>query len=380
MKKDSKCNKDTLINITLLATYIITGALAPIILEYIKKQGGANGKTFLYAMPNSLAMAAVLLVPQKESKIQYIKKFYWQTIVMTLIDVVGTTLTLLGQILCGSGVYIIIYSSLTVWSALGSRFSMKKHFTLWQVIGIIIVTAGLGISGIASFNDGSNVIIGIVITLIGTIFHSCVYWLNEFFNFKYKLHMQIMCGYTGVFGVALYMVYQCAYTIPHWKQLVIDEIATNNGVVWQICLLYAALFLVDLFHMFAQYTVVPRVGSVSTGVGKSISSLSVFVFSHVLFCSVKKSQCIDFWKALSLIVVLCGVMTYTIAVVIKNRKSIQKAKFIELTSMRTEQVQEMGELNQENHMDVYEQEETVHLRKGSESHLRGDSNNDDSDN
>ncbi|CAL6086581.1 Conserved_hypothetical protein [Hexamita inflata] len=332
-----KCDKDLITNTVLLGIYIASGFLAPIVLEYIKHQGAAEGKGLLFAMPNSIAMAFVLCVPQKTSKITFMKKYWWQVFLMSFIDVIGTTMTLVGQIMCGSGVYIIIYSSLTVWSALGSRISMKKHFNILQILGIVIVTAGLGVSGISSFDAGQQVIIGIVITLVGTIFHSCVYWLNEFFNHKYGVHMQIMCGYTGVFGLCLYMIYQCAYTIPHWQEIVIDPIKAKGGVYWQIGLLYGALIVVDLMHMFAQYTVVPRVGSVSTGVGKSISSIIVFVLSHVLFCSQQASQCIDVWKIVSLCVVLAGVMTYSVGVVMRKKKSDgENKKLLEYTDAESQ--------------------------------------------
>ncbi|CAL5996114.1 Conserved_hypothetical protein [Hexamita inflata] len=238
---------------------------------------------------------------------------------ISLIDVIGTTLTLFGQILCGSGVYIIIYSSLTVSSALGSRIFMKKYFSFISVLGIIVITVGLGVSGITSFNAGSQVIIGIVITLVGTIFHSCVYWLNEYFNHKYGVNLQIMCGYTGLFGFCIFMVYQFSVTIPNWTKLVTDPILEHNGVFWQVGLLYGALILVDLLHMFSQYTVVPRVGSVSTGVGKSISSIIVFVLSHILFCELQTSQCIDMWKMISLGVVVCGVITYSVGIMMKKQ-------------------------------------------------------------
>jgi len=230
-------------------------------------------------------MSTILFLPQKESKLLFVKDFWWQIIMMTVIDVAGTTLTLYGQILCGSGIYIIIYSSLTIWSALGSRILMKKHFNLLQIIGIIVVTAGLGVSGAASFDAGGDVVLGIIITLVGTIFHSAVYWLNEFLGKKFKINLQIMCGWTGIGGVTLYLIYQCCYTIPHWQELVVDPVVAANGFLWQILLLYLALVAVDAFHMFAQYTVVPRLGSVSTGIGKSISSICVFVLSHLLFCS-----------------------------------------------------------------------------------------------
>ncbi|CAL6018473.1 Conserved_hypothetical protein [Hexamita inflata] len=99
------------------------------------------------------------------------------------------------------------------------------------------------------FNAGSQVIIGKVITLAGTIFNSCVYWLNEYFNHKYGVNLQIMCGYTGLFGFCIFMVYQFSVTIPNWTKLVTDPILEHNVVFWQwgilVKLLYGALILVQ---------------------------------------------------------------------------------------------------------------------------------------
>lgn len=214
---DTSQKRTSLVNGVLLLIYIISGALNPIVLEYIKQQGAAPPDSLLFSIPNSVAMSLLLFVPQKESRITFIEKFWKQALLMTFIDVAGTSLTLFGQILCGSGIYIVIYSSLTVWSAIGSRIMMKKHFNIWQIIGIVVVTLGLAVSGVASLDEGSSIIIGVCITLVGTIFHSAVYWLNEFFNFKYTVNLQIMCGYTGVGGILLYLIYECVYTIPRWE-------------------------------------------------------------------------------------------------------------------------------------------------------------------
>ena len=183
------CTKELQWNLFLLVIYVLSGVGAPIVLEFIKKQGAAEPISLVYCIPNSIAMACVLFVPQNESKFGFLRKFKWQVTLMTFLDVAGTTLTLFGQLLCGSGIYIIIYSSLTIWSALGSRVLLKKTFTWVQLVGIIVVTAGLAVSGADSFSEGAKIVWGVIVTLVGTIFHSCVYWVNEFFNQKYGVNM-----------------------------------------------------------------------------------------------------------------------------------------------------------------------------------------------
>lgn len=63
-------------NGVLLLIYIISGALNPIVLEYIKQQGAAPPDSLLFSIPNSVAMSLMLFVPQQESRITFIEKFW----------------------------------------------------------------------------------------------------------------------------------------------------------------------------------------------------------------------------------------------------------------------------------------------------------------
>ena len=54
-------------------------------------------------------------------------------------------------------------------------------------------------------------------------------------------------------------------------------------------------------------------GSATTGVLKGVQAVTTFVASHYAFCSVVQSQCFSVPKAVSLVVVLLGVMMYSLA-------------------------------------------------------------------
>ena len=85
--------------------------------------------------------------------------------------------------------------------------------------------------------------------------------------------------------------------------------------------------------MYAQYTVVPRVGSVTVGIAKSISSVTIFVTSHYLFCSDdEKGQCINIFKLISLGIVLSGVIMYNVGVMLKSKKT----SYVELKDLPTD--------------------------------------------
>ena len=203
---------------------------------------------------------------------------------MTAADVIGTTLTLFGQILCGPGMYAIMKASLTVWSLLGTFILLKTKYNFLQLIGCAWIIFGLGVSGADSFEQGTKVLFGAIMCLIGMVFHSAVYWLNEFFHSKYEVNMQLMCGFSGFFGVCAYALYLCCYPLPCYKTVIIQPVIDANGVPYQIFLLYLLLTAVDYLHMFTQYTGVPRVGSVTMSIIKAMSLALLFVFSSILFC------------------------------------------------------------------------------------------------
>ncbi|ESU35483.1 Hypothetical protein DHA2_30448 [Giardia duodenalis] len=307
------------LSILLVVIYVVTGIFQPIVLDLISRMGGAEKQAFLFPIPNSMGMALLMAIPTRKSHYSRrasLYKFPKEIIVMTLIDVSATTLTLFGQLMIGSGLYIIVYSSLTIWSAIGSLLLLKRHFTWPMWMGVVVVTIGLMISGVGAFTTfGLSTLIGMAVTLVGTILHSGVYWVSEYFclHKEYPIHSTFLAGYMGIFGVAIFLSYVTGYTIPRWEALFVQPMEAGGGSYWKILSTYLLLILIDWAHLYAQFTAVVAVGSVIVGINKAISSIGVFVLSHFLFCEVDSSECIDLFKILSLCFVISGVIIYTTA-------------------------------------------------------------------
>lgn len=327
------------LSILLVVIYVITGIFQPIVLDLISRMGGAEKRAFLFPIPNSMGMALLMTIPTRKShysRRNSLYKFPKEIIVMTLIDVSATTLTLFGQLMIGSGLYIIVYSSLTIWSAIGSLLLLKRHFTWLMWIGVVIVTIGLMISGVGAFTTfGPSKLIGMAVTLVGTILHSGVYWVSEYFclHKEYPIYSTYLAGYMGIFGVAIFLSYVTGYTIPRWEALFVQPMENGGGTYWKIFLTYLLLITIDWAHLYAQFTAVVSVGSVIVGINKAISSIGVFVLSHFLFCGIDSSECIDLFKILSLCFVISGVILYTTAYhyykkkqnrLLENQKSLQE--------------------------------------------------------
>ena len=91
----------------------------------------------------------------------------------------------------------------------------------------------------------------------------------------------------------------------------VEQIAIHHGTTRVIVTAYVALVLMNLVHFVCFFNLISALGSTTTGIMKGIQSVLVFVISHYAFCSYQKSQCFTPAKGLSLIVVVCGVLTYS---------------------------------------------------------------------
>ena len=102
-----------------------------------------------------------------------------------------------------------------------------------------------------------------------------------------------------------------------------------------------------------------RVGSVTMSIVKSISLVTLFLFSHLLFCSTATpSQCINEFKIISLIIVLLGFVFYNTGVVMKKKKHDDKMR--KLALQLAERERELAEMDAlEGDQKILEKKEVV---------------------
>eukprot|EP00768_Dysnectes_brevis_P005880 gnl/Dysnectes_brevis/4425_a5944_1005.p1 GENE.gnl/Dysnectes_brevis/4425_a5944_1005~~gnl/Dysnectes_brevis/4425_a5944_1005.p1 ORF type:complete len:353 (-),score=91.05 gnl/Dysnectes_brevis/4425_a5944_1005:37-1095(-) len=302
--------------------YIVTGIVQPLLLDQIELDGAASSWSFIYSLPNAIGMALILLLPLTQaSKFtttikQDLKEFMWPMVLLSLLDVTASTVVLFGQLAVGSAMYTIIYSSVSIWTAIGSFFLLGRKLDYTQWICIAVVTVGLCFSGLDALNQpGNDMIIGSIITLVGTILHAGTYFCAEALLRRpdqRDLHPQRLCGLVGIFDIVWLSLYVLIYTVPRWQELVVDPIVDAGSRWTEIAILYVLLTLVDALHAGFFYNMIGVVGSVSMAVFKTVASVGVFIGSALIFCGVDQSECMNVYKVVSLFTVCGGVVGYSV--------------------------------------------------------------------
>lgn len=147
----------------------------------------------------------------------------------SIIDFTANTFCILGISKVGSGLFQIIYSSVPIWTALESRLFMGKKLSLKQWIGIITVTAGLGLTSIQSKLNSGNYFIGIFFCLMGAITYALVYVLGEYIQTIETVNPQDICLKTGQYCCSFHVFYLIVYVIPNYDEIIVKNVRLAHG-------------------------------------------------------------------------------------------------------------------------------------------------------
>ncbi|KAL1524425.1 hypothetical protein AB1Y20_019320 [Prymnesium parvum] len=237
---------------------------------------------------------------------------------ITLCDLLGTVGTTVGLELAGSAIFGIIYSSVTVWTALFTCVILRKAQSTVKLLGIVTVVLGLCLPALdpsrnTQTQDGQNVFIGIVLTSSGTLFYALEYTLCErcYSLYDKPLDARQLCAMTGVWGFFFTMIWIAGYTIPHWETVVSAPVRFHHSNVWVIGLLFASHIVNNAVHNAAWFVVCELEGGVSTGLLMGVKAAALFFGSALFFCDEEHSeQCLTTYKFAATVVVLVGTGVY----------------------------------------------------------------------
>lgn len=189
--------------------------------------------------------------------------------------------------LSGSGIYQVIFSSVTIWSALLGRIFLRRYLNTRQWLAILFVTFGLYISTKGDSNKplNSNTLLGILSSLFGTILFAGSYILGDYLQTKCNISPRDICIRVGSYYTLAIMIYIIVYTIPNFKLLVYDKVIMSNGKLNMIVFVYILTIISQTVHGFAYFSCLGNVGAVSTGTVSGLRAIVVFFLSSYLFCS-----------------------------------------------------------------------------------------------
>lgn len=303
-----------LMQILVVCFYVSTGVAQPILIEVLSYNGACEKSTFLSLMTVYVGMSISVVSnwgALKQGQLRWVR-----LTTLVLIDLGSGILLFTGLVSAGSAIFTVVYSSVTVYTAIFSWLFFGRQLHNMQWFGVCLVMTGLISSSFGSQmlagTDSEDVGLGILMIIVGSMFHSLYYIVSEsILKDDDPIAPEFLATFQGIFGCVVFGLWQLLYTIPRWGTLVRDEIAVHNGDLGEIAITYCGLVIVNFIHGVCLFHMLKMVGSTTTGVLKGIISVLVFIISHFAFCSLQQSQCFSVAKGLSLVVVVVGVVFYS---------------------------------------------------------------------
>jgi drug/metabolite transporter (DMT)-like permease len=326
----------------LLILFVCSGVFTPIIVSYISLNGGCQASTLLIALPGSIAMTLSIFTNWSMRKKGTVRWYY--VIVIALLEGSSQVMNLTGLMYAGSAIFTVVYSSVTIYTAVFARIFLGTKISWGQLVGILVVFFGLAVVSIGARADGRDVLFGIIVILFGTMVHSSTYILSEYvlvFS-EDPVSAELLCTLLGFISGFFNISWQLVYTLPNFDKLVVVEIENHHGNVELILICYVVLVVCHLIHALCFFNLLGLIGSVSTGLLKCAQTTLTFIFSHFAFCSFQKSQCFSPLKGVSVIIVIIGVIIYSNysrhhLVIIDEESFIIDNKYVPI---KTEEVEE----------------------------------------
>ena len=262
-----------------------------------------------------------------------------RVVVASSIDLCSGLLVMIGLLSVGSGMYVIIYSSCTAWTAVISRVFLGKRLHPLQAIGVVLCTLGLCANGLASalhveetalvdtedhpatraFHGQTRgaVVVGALAVLAGSILHSGMFVLVEKGAASRGMRDEIapldMCSRMGCVesGVVACWVAGLVMAFSPAEVLVAPQLAAHNTTLWYAGMLYAALTAANMLHALSFFVLIGQLGATGSSVLKGLHAVLVFCFSALFYCRFQSSQCATPLKVCAMALVLAGTIVYS---------------------------------------------------------------------
>jgi len=303
--------------IAFAAFYVLSGVTQPLLMTLAKESGLADPKCQLYMLFYYLGPASVMccLLANKDT-IWPSPRALCKASCIASFDFGAQALNYTGSAMAGPTIFAIIYSSVTVWTAVFSRIILKRSLTLWQWLGIFIVFGGLAITSLDSMTMGREVFIGACLVLVGSIIHALTYVASEAVMTKGDdtLSVQANCAVQGVVSSSALLTWQLIYTRPRFNELILEPMEANHTSYLKAVCILLSFTLANLIHALCFFHTLKHFwgGSTSAGVMKALQAVLVFLFTSIAFCGRFGGDelCFSRIKFISLLTVVGGVLLF----------------------------------------------------------------------
>ena len=218
--------------------------------------------------------------------------------------------------MAGPTIFAIIYSSVTIWTAVFSRLLLGRKMNAWQWLYVIVVFFGLGITATDSVNKRENVLIGSVLVIFGSAMHGMTYVLSEAVMTVGDETLSVVQNnfVQSAFNGCLLLVWQLFYTLPRFNESIWDPMQDAETTIWYAWILLGTFGALSIVHSLTHFFTLKhfRGGATSAGVMKGLQAVFVFVLTDLLYCNKVggPEMCFSESKFASLVTVCGGVLGY----------------------------------------------------------------------
>jgi drug/metabolite transporter (DMT)-like permease len=310
--------------------YVATALLQPTLTDTIRYSGGAGHigwpPTQLATLANTLAMASLMLFVSRS----LVRTAFCSSgaslrriLTATALDLVSGCLLTTGLLILGGGIFVVIYSSTTIWTALWARCSGQR-LSLGRWTGVVLVSGGMVVSASANFADAAGdavarIVAGCVASgacgadatqlgtrlptplhpthrpswsvsrwfgaAAGTMLHAAMFVYSEIVIRHAGIDLIVLCASMGALETAALSAWNLALLTAYGPELYLPSAtpasdgsdgnageAAGGGAVdgVHVALLYGGLTLVNALHAWAFFNMLERVGAVSSAVMKGV--------------------------------------------------------------------------------------------------------------
>lgn len=285
-----------------VGVFILSGVAGPMLITQARYTYAPSAKTLWPLYPLYLGN---LLAGAFSQQLQHNQ---WRDATrLFALDMTGQIFTNLGLLIVGPPVYAILYKSVTVFTGFLSLQFLPptSHPTRQQWLAMLLITGGLCIQGVydletPSAGSGSKQLFGTAFVLLGCVFFAGGAVASE-------LYLGVQRDSLGPLQAAWVLGVEGSVAAAIWAAGTVRGKPFSLGF-WVIV---GALVVSNACHQAAWFLLVGRLGACATAVLKALQSVCLFLCASALFCPTDPTECLNWEKVISFIVVSLGVLIYS---------------------------------------------------------------------
>ncbi|CAJ1939494.1 unnamed protein product [Cylindrotheca closterium] len=299
--------------------YILSGCFQPILMTVCKDAGlghpVAQVYMFFYSFGPALVIIPLLWKGVEKWPVRWTPMY--KAAGIALFDVVATCINYVGASHAGPTIFAIVYSSVTIWTAIYSRWILNRVLNRSQWMAILLVFCGLGLTATESLQLGPSVLKGLIMVTFGSAMHAFTYVGSEIvmnFGPNESLTVSQNCAIQSAVGCFVFLIWQLVYTLPNYNGVLGQPMQQAGTTPWMALFILSCFGFANLVHSLTFFYTLSHFpgGATSAGVMKGLQAVLVFGVTHLCFCGKTggDEMCFSSSKWLSLITVCGGVFAY----------------------------------------------------------------------